>query len=305
MEVQQGFSSFKEMMEAQIASHEIVAKGIIDEIKDTHLIIHDYTGSYKKYKNDLMEKYYHIITQGFEYKWFREHPIYFRFTEGGTIHEMQLRHFVTNLLFWSAIVRVDPENLDESHIIDCTQLSTKLIKRYVDDKIIPYRSEIPSDKLGSIIHDMIYDLSKISYDFNEILAISMNVEMFIDLAQRKPRFREILNTRVPEDMQPHEIEEMLNKLTKEHMDIIVNDEQYNHMKPIMKSSGAIKSGQYREFAVNRGLKPDLSGVTIPSPAQTNYLVGGLNTVSSIFIESLAGRKSLIMNKTVNHSRLVS
>lgn len=305
-----GLMTFKEIMEAQKTVQEIKARELMNELKEIHLVISDYTKSYKYFKNNLSEKYYQYITEGFEYKWFREHPIHFRFEKEGIIHTMQFRHFVTNLVFWSGIVRIDSETLSEDHIVDCTQISTKLIRNFINEKmLLPYRKDIETSKLNTYIHDMVYDLSMISNDFNDILAISMNAEMFIDLAERYPRFKEIMRTQMPEDMQISDSEEMLDALAKEHMDIIRNDDQYNHLKPILRSSGSIRQGQYREFAVNRGPKPDISGVTMPIMSQTNYLVGGLNTVSSLFTEGLAGRKSPIMNKvkmgdTGHFSRLI-
>ncbi len=290
---------FKEMVEQQREQQLVVADSILTNMKDTILVISEHTDTYKKYKKELQEKYYDLIKQGFEFKHFREHPIHFRFFPEGTIHTMQFRHFVTNLLFWGGIVRIDPEALDERHLIDCTTINSDTIKNYIDTLLIPYRNDVDHSELNVIIHDVIYNLGRVSRDFNEILAISMNVEIFMDLADRYPRFNEIMHTKLSEDMQPKEIEDLLDSLTKEQMDIIRNDPEYNHLKPIMLSSGSIKPGQFKEFSINSGLKPDLTGSTIPIPVNTNFITGGLNTVASYYIDSLAGRKSLIMNKTVN------
>lgn len=289
---------FKQMMDDQTAKQRVIVDGILAGVKDKIIIISDHTDSYKTYKKDLQEKYYELIKEGFEFKDYREHPIHFRFKPEGTIHTLQFRHFVTNLLFWGGIVRIDPEELDERHLIDCTTINTSVIKTYIDTFIVPHRNDIAQDKLNVIAHDIIYNLGRISSDFNEILAISMNVELFMDLSDRYPRFNEIMHTKLSDDMQPKEIETLLKQLTAEQMDIIRNDTEYNHLKPILRSSGAIKPGQFKEFAVNAGLKPSLSGETIPIPVNTNFITGGLNTVSSYYIDSLAGRKSLIMNKTV-------
>lgn len=291
-------NNFKKMVEQQRAKQRIIADGILLELKDKIIVISEHTETYKKYKKELQEKFYDLITEGFEFKDFREHPIHFRFFPEGTIYTMQFRHFVTNLLFWGGIVRIDPNYLDEKHLIDCTTINGNTIKNYIDNLLIPHRNEVEHSQLNVIIHDVLYNLGRISRDFNEILAISMNVETFIDLANRYPRFNEIMHTKLSDDMQPKEIETLLKQLTEEQMNIIKNDTQYNHLKPIMLSSGSIKKGQFKEFAINAGLKPDLTGSTIPKPVNTNFITGGLNTVASYYIDSLAGRKSLIMNKTV-------
>lgn len=290
---------FKDMVEEQREEQRVVASAILEELKDKIIIISEHTETYKKYKRELQEKYYELITQGFEFKDFREHLIHFRFVPEGTIHSMQFRHFVTNLLFWGGIVRIDASELDERHLIDCTTISNKTIEKYINTLLIPHRNTVDHSDLNVYIHDIVHNLGRISRDFNELLAISMNVEIFIDLANRYPRFDEILHTKLPENMQPKEIETLLGELTQEQMSIIRNDPQYNHLKPIMLSSGSIKPGQFKEFSINSGLKPDLTGSTIPIPVNTNFITGGLNTVASYYIDSLAGRKSLIMNKTVN------
>lgn len=291
---------FKSFVEQQRATQEVIARSIIDtELTDLIINIYTFTDTYKEYQEHLQEYFYDLIKKGFEFKFYREHPIHFRFEEGGYIHTMQLRHFVSNLFMWGGIVRIEDAELDAKHIVDMTQINTKVIKSFVDDFIIvPYRGNVAQWKLNEIVHDVVYNLSRISKDFNEILAISMSVETFMDLADRYEQFDQIMHTRLSDDMQPKEIEDLLEKLTKTQMDIIRYDDKYNHLKPIMRSSGAIKAGQFKEFAVNAGLKPDLTGTTIPIPVNNNFITGGLDTVSSYFIDSLAGRKSLIMNKTV-------
>ena len=116
--------------------------------------------------------------------------MYFRFHENSDIHSMQLRHFLTNLIFWEPLIVLDSvEYLDDEFIIDTSRLSSKYIKNYIDEKlIIPYRKKISNRKLNKIIHDLIFNLSKISTDFNMLLGLTINVESFIDVANKNPRF---------------------------------------------------------------------------------------------------------------------
>ena len=246
---------FKRFVEQQRATQEVIAKSIIEEeLTNTIVNIYEYTSSYKKYRDELQERFYELIKQGFEFKFYREHPIHFRFEEDGYIHTMQLRHFVSNLFMWGGIVRVDANELGAKHMVDMTKINTRVIKQFIDDFIIvPYRGKVAQWKLNEIAHDVRYNLARISNDFNEILAVSMSAETFMDLAERYENFNQIMHTRLSEDMQPKEIENLLKRLTKQQMDQIRNDDQYNHLKPILLSSGAIKPGQFKEFAVNAGL----------------------------------------------------
>ena len=47
-----------------------------------------------------------------------------------------------------------------------------------------------------------------------------------------------------------------------------------------------------------GLKPDLSGVTIPIPLNSSTLIRGVDRPSAHYVDALGARKSLIMNKKV-------
>lgn len=271
---------------------------IIEKLSNEIVYIDKISKERKIYK-DSIEKYYDYLKQGFEYKELRECPVYFKFkdSEDSLINSLQLRHFLTNLMFWEPLFRIGKEYLDESYIVDCTKLNAGLIKSYIDQKIIiPFRNKISNKKLNKVIHDMVYNLSRISTDFNIILGLSINVETFIDVANKNPRFNEIIRTKISEDMQPSDIEKYIDDLLIEQLNILRSED--NLLKPILLSKSGIKEKQLAEFSINGGLKPDLNGNTIPIPINSNFLVGGLENITNYYIDSLGGRKALIMNKTV-------
>jgi hypothetical protein len=273
---------------------------IINHLSNTIFYIEDIATETDIYE-ETREVFYDYLKQGFEHKELRACPVHFKFfnKDEELIKTLQLRHFVTNLIFWEPMVRLERfEKIDESYIVDCTRLSNDLIKDYIDEKIIiPFRTSIGNKKMNKVIHDMMFNLAQISTDFNPLLGLSMNVETFIDVANRNPEFDRIIRTKIDESMQPNEIESYLNELTDRQMEILANDED-NFIKAILRAGTGIKSGQFKEFAVNGGLKPDLDGNTIPIPVNSNFIVGGLNNVTNYYIDSLGGRKSIIMNKTV-------
>lgn len=276
-------------------------QAIINNLSNNVFVIEQLMKDKETFDKNL-ETFYDFLKQGFEVKELRTCPVYFRFfdRQGEPIHTLQLRHFVTNMMFWQPIGRLGVvDKLDESYIVDCTKISSKLIKTYIDEKIIkPYRKLVNNRKMNKIIADMIFNLSRISTDFNIILGLSINVETFMDVAERNPRFNEIIHTKLPDDMQPNEIEATLDKLMHEEINILVNDPGDNFLKPILRSGTGIKDKQLSEFSINGGLKPDLDGNTIPIPINSNFIVGGLSNISNYYIDSLGGRKSVIMNKKV-------
>lgn len=272
---------------------------VIEKLSNQLIVIETFARNKKDYKAAI-ETYYDYIKQGFEYKELRTCPVHFRFFDNGEelIKTMELRHFVTNLMFWEPVICLDfYDKIDDSYLIDCRKISAGLIKSYIDNKIIlPFRTLVGNRVLNKVIHDMIFNLSRISSDFNIILGMSINVETFIDVANRNPRFNEIIRTKIPEEMQPSEIEEYLDNLMREQVKIL--KEEDNFLKPILMSGAGIKEKQLAEFAINGGLKPDLGDHTIPIPINSNFLVGGLGNITNYYLDSLGGRKSVIMNKTV-------
>lgn len=270
---------------------------IIEFLSNNIYIIDNKMSDKKGYKSFIVE-ISDYLKAGFEVKELRECPVYFKFHEDGYIHSVQLRHFLTNLIFWEPMISLDSyDKLDESYLIDPTKISSGYIKSYIDNKIIiPYRKRISNRKLNKIIHDLIYNLSKISTDFSILLGLTMNIETFIDVANKNDRFDEIIRTKLDPAMQPSEIEEKLHNLMNEELQILMTED--NALRPMLRSGTGIKPKQLSEFSISGGLKPDISGSTMPIPINSNLLVGGLETVSSYFVDSVGGRKALIFNKNV-------
>lgn len=248
----------------------------------------------KKYRK-FLEKVYDDLKAGFEFKELRECPVYYKFHEEDEIKTMQLRHFLTNLMFWEPMITLDITELNDDFIVDCTKISSGYIKSYIDNKIvIPYKNRIENKRMNIIIHDVIHNLGRISLDFNTILGLTINIESFINLSKKNPRFNKIIRTQIPDNMQPSEIENTLNSLMHEQISIL--REEDNVLKPMLRAGSGIKDKQLSEFAINGGLKPDLTGKTIPIPINSNFIVGGLSKISHYYVDSIGGRKALIMNK---------
>ena len=269
---------------------------IIDELSKTIFVIDKVMCDKKSYK-ELKKKILDFLRAGFEVKELREANTYYKFNEDDDVHVMQLRHFLTNIIFWSPFISLNSiEDIDESYIVDTSQLSAKYIENYLNEKIInPYRYDISNRKLNKAIHDVIYALSQISEEFNPIFGLGFNIETFIDVANRNPRFDEIIHTKVDENALPNEIENELDRLMKEEVEILKIEDTV--LRPILITDGGIKHKQLAEMTINVGLKPDLSGNTIPIPINTNLLTG-LNKIPNYYIDAISGRKALIANKMV-------
>lgn len=262
----------------------------------------------------LIDNLLRNMTEGYEHDEFRHQIIKYKFhkyDENEEVKYMKFNHFIVNLIFWRPMIHLDPDNLNEELIIsegDMSKISTKFIKNYMDrNYTFKYNRHIPSQpnlmmeeinhKFNEIFCDTNYNLCKISSMFLMFHGLSVNLEAFDDLAKRYPEFNEIMNYKVDETHQPIEIEQEL-KLAQQRMYQIINEDDYpNMLKPLIQPGAGTKNKQFKDLAVNIGLKPDEDGNTISTPINTNYLSqGGIRTAYHYYINAISGRKAAIMNK---------
>lgn len=249
----------------------------------------------------FQESIYNIIKGCFEHKECREYPIKFKFYRTDKkSYTVELRHFIVEIFLWYPFVHLSDVDgvLDESFIIDCYN-EIPVIKDFINDKLIQTLRDygIKNTWINKALAEVLYNLRRISIDFSDIMNLNMTLGSFLDLYQKHPRMREIMETSFPKDMQPTDIEATMDALMKEEIEIIKSDEE-NAIGVMLRSGQGIKHKQLAEFTIAMSMKPDLSGVTIPIPINTSTLIGGLNKPSYHYIDALGARKSLIMNKMV-------
>lgn len=228
-------------------------KQILQGLSTSILVIEDHMRTMDDFTN-LRENYYNAMKGGFEIDEIRHCPIRFYFHEGDEqMHILQLNHFIPNLFMWEPFARLETyDDLDETCIVDCTRITNDLIKEFLDEKLIfPYRQEFTNYKMNKVSHDVIYNLGRISSDFNELLGLTMNAESFMKIADRNERFDEIIRTKFDDAMQPQDVEHQSNELTDEIIEIFKAEE--GCLQPILRSDTGIKSGQLKEFTINAGL----------------------------------------------------
>ena len=252
--------------------------------------------------NETMKELYDYMKQGFERKEVRTHPLKFRFkaNKKEPIKTMQVRHFILQLMYWYPFMALDRVNdLNDSHIYKGVVFPTqKSSAEYINNKIIrAYRHIYDTATISAALDDMVHLISLINKDFAIIMATTLDTESFSDLRERYPEFKEITETVLPDGMQPKQIEDELVHRRDKLIDIIMGDDD-NNIKPFIATGVGLNKGQFSQFAVNGGLKPDIEGNVIPEPINSSYIYGGLNSVSNFYIDGQAGCKPLILNKTV-------
>lgn len=276
----------------------IEVQEIIEALKTKVYIVEEMMISKKRYKK-WVETIYDYLKAGFEFEQLRRCPVNFKFrSDDEEVYQLYLPNFLTNIMVWEAFMRLEvSSSMNKSFILDAQNITAGTLYGYFNEKIIiPHRHLVSNKKMNRIMHDITFNLSRISTDFNIILGISISMNSFINLAKNNERFNEIINTKIPEDMQPAEIEKYLDDLMHEEMGILRNTE--NCLRPMLEAEVGVKDKQLREFSINGGTKPDLFGNTIPIPINGNFLVGGLSNTENYTIDAMGGRKAAIMSKTM-------
>lgn len=268
-----------------------------DKIFDLNSILHD-----RELFKSLYDDIYYILSEGFEIEKIRKFPVKVFFNKKEGMLKMELRHLLTNLIFLNGFIELGVDiELNINHLIDARKINNKLIKEYIDNNIIiPYIDEFTETEekfiqLNEVIHNIIYRLNRIPKDFNPLIGSTINLEdSFIKLSNENERFNEIIHTKIPDNMQPKEVENYLDSLMHEEVQIMKDNE--NCLQDVVMSGTGIKIEQLRECSISGGLKSDLLGNTIPLPINSNFIVGGLNNIRDYYLDAQAARKPLIANK---------
>ena len=220
-------------------------------------------------------------------------------SEPKEVIEIQLRHLLTNMIFWYAFVRADSaEVVNKSFIMDFTDPTIDMgrISNYIDDMILPNIADVDLQTKNEIVDEIIHNMTAISRAFSPLMGLGISVYSIIQAAKRNPRIEQIMHEKLPDGLQPTEIEERLSVATDELIDLFKKD-QDNDLKPLFASGNNLSKGQFKEIAVAIGLKADVNGNTIPHLIKCNILVDGISTPSAYYLDGESGRKALILSKT--------
>lgn len=274
------------------------AHDIIDYFGNNVMYICDHIDDYEDWIMELIYKMLH----GFEHLEFRNCPVNFRFTHNRDekTKVTTFRVFVLNVILWLPQVKVDFDNIGDDLVIPVED-SPKVVPDYIADYMtnhytIPYvdTGRIDVRFLSECMADSIWHLQMWCHIMENFLGLTISTEVFIQIAKRVPEFNELMHVRLDETKQPSEIEEDARRISKQQWNNILNDPEFNVLKPLV-ATKALKERQLAEFDSVIPLKPDVEGNTIPFPINRNWLTGELNTIMATFINDISGRKSAILN----------
>ena len=132
---------------------------------DILLIVEDILASKKSFQwlfQDLID----IMKYGFEKPEVRKRPIYYKFKKDDSeVREMQLNHFISNLIFWNPLIDVDKVGLlDESWIFDFSTFDADTLMQYMNTKLLPVY-DIDFATQNAMVDELYHYIISISHAF--------------------------------------------------------------------------------------------------------------------------------------------
>ena len=261
-----------------------------------YLIMEDVMESHRSFSliyQDLLD----ILKLGFEKKEIRTYPIRIKFhSKEKKYHTLEIRHLLSNMIFWEPLIDMDRlDILDESYIIDFRFFDQGRMIKYIDEKILPFHLGDFASK-NKCIDEICYNMAAISNAFSLLMGMSVNIYDIIETEKRIPRLHNLMFDPFDTTKQPIELEEELKQRSSEAIEIFKKDEHENVMRPFFAAGNVLSPDQFKELFIAIGFKSDINGHTIPNMIDANFLSTGLNKPSYAYINSMGGRKSMILTK---------
>lgn len=120
--------------------------------------------------------------------------------------------------------------------------------------------------------------------------LSISNNEFLEVAARDQDAYESMTCTfdIPKGISPSGLEDIARNRTSHMLNTI--SEQTDLSISLFTKNGLFNPGQFREFAVHAGFKPDLYGNTIPVTSNTNIIMG-LKDLISFLVDAAGGRKA--------------
>lgn len=235
-----------------------------------------------------------IMKYGFEDDDVRRTLIYFTIHKGESeIYRLQITHFISNMILWYAFVVNDAVDImDETYIFDFVSKNQNDINEYINEKILKTMGW--GQTQSAIIDEIAFNITAISKAFLPVIGQGVSSIDIIEAAEVFPEIDEIIHTKIPDGLQPREIEEFLSKQTDRLIELFCQYESC--FRPLFRGGKNLTKDQFKEIAVAIGLKSNLNGKVLPYIVNHNIMVDGICDPASQMTIALSARKSAILSK---------
>ena len=226
--------------------------------------------------------------------------ITFTYPDNPDQQQMSFIHFVFNMIIWLPFFILDIPITKDSTFMPKV-FNNKSYVAFVNTKIIePYKHMVTHNEMSKMLAKM-YDLFiVISEKYSLDLGLTFSMHSLITKWDNKEIY-DLNHTKIPKNLQISEAEDYLNAKLKRYTDIMMDDNEDNILKPLLRSGQGANKKQLREFAIAEGYKPDIKGYTIPYAVNSCLLTNGLRKVADFADDAAGGRKSSVLALEIDNS----
>lgn len=273
------------------------------EFPDVITISH-YT-TYEQFDN-LYYHVYYALCACIEIPECRSFKIRFKFYTGDDVtYELSMCKFLLNLNAWRPLVELNSvqenyrsniEVMDDSFIVGTLMSDTKRtgleskVLQVLDDYGIPY--EIKSQLLKTTIER--YQAISVEFALTSASEIMTLESIFLNDYRNSPVIRDLNNTKISQEIQTSDVEEILRKKTAELFAEFKRTK--NPISYILQAGNHIKPKQVQELFISYGQIPDVMGNVIPYTMEGNGFSTGYSDPTSYYIAGTGARLSAVVNK---------
>lgn len=216
------------------------------------------------------------------------------------VYSLSAGHFILHLILWNPIFRLGQLPRIPEDILQPKTFNNNVYENFMNGIIDRYKHLTDIKTMSRYFAETFDYIREILLDM-EMEGYSFSLYDMVMAMKRNPEIRQIMNTEI--DLENHkfaETEDYIKDQTDRLLQLFEEDPGDNCIKPMAKAGEGLNKKQTREFAVHIGMKPDLSGKTIPLTDNTN-LIKGLRTPESLFVDAKGGRKAVLLQKKVGDS----
>ena len=250
--------------------------------------------------NDYYTNLLNLFKDCIEQPAFQQTFITFVFNDGTDV-ELNVSDAMINICMWGFIINAGNEIMPYHVFFEERGITNSAIKNYIDEFcIIPnrYREDIPIHMLNNIIYISLRSLSFVD-DFGMFFNNSINLEDFIEMANKCPEFDAILHKDYSQ-YPPDQMNNIAMQDTNRMIELILDSKRIMGREHCLidafRAKEGIKPKQFREFATNIGIKPNGEGGIFPHSIDSSYMDGGINKIEWMVAESGIGRQAQILSK---------
>lgn len=220
----------------------------------------------------------------------------FRLRKGGKIYNLPPIEFLYFMILVTPLAEKGVV-LKDNYIFNPETFRVSDFDDYQNNIIIQdnkhhFTAEEANETFGWIRHQG----DKICETLGDRLMQTLSLYDFVELIQRSDVAREIMMVKydLPSKMTPKEIETLANS----KMDSLTHEINQYKGGGMETALSAANKGQYKEFGVLLGNKPDLYGNTLPLTSPTNN-IKGFTDIVAFYVDAHGGRKSEVLKLGVS------